>query len=326
MKRREFIKGVAGSAVAWPLAVRAQQAGIPVIGFLSSRSSDDSKFLVRAFLDGLKEIGFSEGNIGIEYRWADGKYDELPNLVTDLINRKVRAIVTAGSETSALAAKSATATIPIVFATGDDPVKGGLVSSINRPNGNITGATGSASVLVAKRLELIRELLPQARVIGFLVNPKGTNQKDDVAEAQAAARSLAMDLVLVTASDEIELDQAFSTLSERRANALSVNLDPFFAARRNKIIALAAHYQIPTMYYFDYWTRDGGLISYGTNLSNVYRQCGVYVGKILRGAKPSELPVVQPTTFELVINNKTAKELGLTVPATLLARADDIIE
>jgi putative tryptophan/tyrosine transport system substrate-binding protein len=324
MRRREFITLLGGAAAVWPLAARAQQLAMPTIGFLSSRSADDSKFLVPAFLEGLKEIGFSEENIAIEYRWADGKYEKLPNLAADLVNRKVRAIATVGS--SAFAAKSATATIPIVFVTGDDPVKGGLVSSLNRPNGNITGVTASASILVPKRLELIRELLPQARVIGFLVNSKGLNKKDDVAEAQAAARSLAMDLVVVTASDDIELERAFATLSERRVSALSVNLDPFFALERSKIIALAARHKIPTMYYFDYWSKDGGLISYGSNLSDVYKQGGVYVGKVLKGAKPSELPILQPTKFDLVINLKTAKTLSLSIPPSLLTRADDLIE
>jgi putative ABC transport system substrate-binding protein len=324
MRRREFITLLGGAAAVWPLAARAQQLAMPTIGFLSSRSADDSKFLVPAFLEGLKEIGFSEENIAIEYRWADGKYEKLPNLAADLVNRKVRAIATVGS--SAFAAKSATATIPIVFVTGDDPVKGGLVSSLNRPNGNITGVTASASILVPKRLELIRELLPQARVIGFLVNSKGLNKKDDVAEAQAAARSLAMDLVVVTASDDIELERAFATLSERRVSALSVNLDPFFALERSKIIALAARHKIPTMYYFDYWSKDGGLISYGSNLSDIYKQGGVYVGKVLKSAKPSELPIMQPTKFDLVINLKTAKTLGLSIPPSLLARADDLIE
>lgn len=271
--------------------------------------------------------GFTIGiNVNIEYRWAEGQYEKLPALAADLIERRPAVIVTTGSEPSALAAQGATSTIPIVFVIGGDPVKFGLVSSLNRPQGNITGISASSSVLVPKRIELLHELLPEARTFGFLVNPKSPNMAIDTEAAQKAAHTLGLELRLLNAATEGELGLAFAEARDKRIGGLSLNLDPFFGSRRDKIIELAAAHEIPTVYYYGYIAREGGLIAYGPDLADSYRHAGTYAAKILRGATPAELPIMQPTKFELVINLRAAKALGITVPYSLLARADELVE
>jgi putative tryptophan/tyrosine transport system substrate-binding protein len=327
MKRREFITLLSGTAAAWPLAARAQQQALPLVGFLSSRSAEDTIKLVEAFRDGLRVSGFVEGkDIEIEYRWANGQYERLAALATDLIGRGLAVLVTTGSEPSALAAKTATTTIPIVFVIGGDPVRFGLVKSLNRPEGNITGISASSSVLLVKRLELLHELLPNNRAFAFLVNPKNPSAEFDVEDARKAAHALGIELTVLNAATESELDAAFATAKQRGAGGLSIDLDPFFGVTRSKIIALAVSYAVPTIWYYGYYVREGGLLSYAPDLADGYRQAGLYAAKILRGAKPAELPVLQPTKFELVINLKTAKALGLSIPDKLIALADEVIE
>jgi len=327
MKRREFITLLGGAVTAWPLGVGAQQAAMPVIGFLGGGSPDAFAHVVNAFRQGLYETGFAEGqNVTIEYRWAEGQYDRLPALVADLIRQKPAVIVATGGDVGVRAAKKAATAIPIVFTSGSDPVAAGFVSSLNRPGGNVTGVSLFVSVLEGKKLELLRELVPMAAVIGFLVNPNNPRADVDTADMQAAARALGKLLLILKADGEHDFDAVFTNLAQQRVDALVVHTEPFFLSRRDHLVELAARYSIPTIYGLREFAAAGGLISYGTKLSDSYRQVGIYTGKILKGEKPADLPVMQPTKFEFVINLKAAKALGLTVPTSLLVRADEVIE
>jgi putative ABC transport system substrate-binding protein len=327
VKRREFITLIGGAAAAWPLAARAEQPMMPVIGFLGGGAPDAFAHVVGAFRQGLYETGFAEGqNVTIEYRWAEGQYDRLPELVAELVGRPVVVIVATGGDVGVRAAKNATTTIPIVFTSGSDPVAAGFVSSLNRPGGNVTGVSLFVSVLEVKKLDLLRELVPTAAVIGFLLNPNNPRADVDTADMQAAARALGKQLLILKAGSENDLDAVLTNLAQQRVDALVVHTEPFFLSRRDHLVELAARHSIPTIYGLREFAAAGGLISYGTKLSDSYRQVGIYTGKILKGEKPVDLPVVQPTKFEFVINLKTAKALGLEVPSTLLARADEVIE
>ena len=324
MRRRDFFT-VLGGATAWPLMARAQQPAMPVVGFLQSGSPGATAHMRAAFHSGLKEGGYVEGqNLGIVYRYADGQYDRLPILAADLIHNHVAAIF-AGGPPAALAAKAASSTIPVVF-TSSDPVKIGLVASFNRPGGNVTGVAFFAQVLVAKRLEVLRELVPNATTFGLLVNPNFPDTAAEVADGQAAARAGGLELQVIYASNDSDLERAFADMEKRRIGALVVSGDIFFNSRRDQIIALAARQAVPAIYEWRDFVTAGGLMNYGTSVTDGYRQAGDYVARILKGAQPSDLPVVQPTKFELVINVKTAKVLGLTVPPSMLARADEMIE
>jgi putative tryptophan/tyrosine transport system substrate-binding protein len=326
MKRREFIAGL-GSAAAWPLAARGQQT-TPVIGFLNIGSPETFGVYVAAFKRGLTDAGYAEGrNVGIEYRWARGQYDRLAELAADLVNRRVAVIAANGGGIAAFAAKAATSTIPIVFTFGDgDPVRYGLVASLNRPGGNITGVTMIAGVLEPKRLEFLREVMPAAEQIYMLINPNNASAGMDSAEVAVATHKLGLELKIVKASTETEIDAAFATLAEARARALMVINDAFLMVRREQITALATSHRIATVYPWREYAAVGGLMSYGASIEDSYRQSGAYVGRILGGAKADDLPVVQPTKFELVINLNNAKALGLDIPPTLLALADEVIE
>jgi putative ABC transport system substrate-binding protein len=327
MRRRKFLGLLAGSAIAWPLAARAhQQAAMPVVGFLRPTAAAGSEPAVRAFRQGLNEAGFVEGqNVGIDYRWADGRYDRLPTLVAELVRQQV-AVIFAGGPAAARAARAATETIPIVFTTGDDPVKEGLVASFNRPGGNATGINVVAVELETKRLGLLHELVPAAGTIAALLNPKSPNFATQSKDLQAAARAIGQPIHLMNASTEGEIDAAFAALANQGVVALSVGADPFFSNRREQLVALAARYKVPAIYEWREFAAAGGLMSYGANLNDAHRLAGVYTGRILGGQKPADLPVEQSTKLELIINLKTAKALGLTVPLTLLARADEVIE
>jgi putative tryptophan/tyrosine transport system substrate-binding protein len=325
MRRREFITLV-GGAVIWPFAARAQPA-MPVIGALGSGSADGHVPMVAAFRQGLKETGYVEGkNIAIEYRWAEGQYDRLPALAADLVRRQVALIATLGGGAGARAAKAATRTIPIVFVVGVDPVKSGLVASLNRPGGNVTGVSLFSGELEAKRLELLHELIPAAAVIAMLVNPNFPGSDVQLRDMQKAARTLGLQHIVVRASSERDFDTAFATLVQQRAEALVVGADAFFLGQRDSIVALAGRHAVPTIYAQREFAAAGGLMSYGTDVASAFRQQGVYVGRILKGEKPADLPVQQSTKVELVINMKTAKTLGLSFPLALLGRADEVIE
>jgi len=327
MRRREFVASVGaigGTAVAWPLGVRAQHQPMPVIGFLSAITSY-GPFLV-AFRKGLADAGYVEGeNVAIEYRWAEGRYDQLPELASELVRRQVAVIVAAGGNQSARAAKAATTTIPIVFYSGD-PVAEGLVTSLNRPGGNMTGMSTFAPALGGKRVDLLRELLPGVSALAMLINPNYAPAAAEAAETENAARALGHKLSVFKASSEGGIEAAFATLAQQRPDALIVGADPFFNSRREQLATLAVRNSILAIYVWREFVVAGGLMSYGDDFADGYRQLGIYVGRILKGANPADLPVIRPTKFELVINLKTAKALGLKFPPTMLATADEVIE
>jgi putative ABC transport system substrate-binding protein len=327
MRRRDFIALIGGAAATWPLAAQAQQSSAPTVGFLVSASAAGYERVMGPILKGLEQAGYVQGkNLSIEYRWADYHYDRLPSLAAELVNHNVAVIFTTGSIVSALAAKSATSTIPIVFANGSDPVRYGLVASLNRPGGNMTGVTFYNSGLGPKRIGLLREILPKAAIIGVLINPQNPNADDDAKDMLEAGRNAGIQVEIVNASTESELNEAFEKTIQLHADALIVHVDALFNAQYEKIVALAAQHAVPTMYAMRQATQAGGLISYGTDVDEMDRQAGVYIGKILKGAKPADLPVLQPTKFDLRINLKTARALGLTVPLLAQMTADEVIE
>jgi putative ABC transport system substrate-binding protein len=327
MRRREFITLASSAAIAWPLASRAQQPAMPVIGFLNSASAAEWTRFLTAFRRGLRETGFVEGlNVTIEFRWAQGQYDRLPTLATELVNRGIAVLVATGGSTSTLAAKAATTTIPIVFSTGGDPVKEGLVASLDKPGGNSTGVSLLTNVLVAKRLEILREVVPNASTIGVLLNPSGAGASSQLEDVEKAARTIGQQVHILRASSERELEAVYATIVQTRIGALIVGGDPFFSSRRNQLVALAARDRIPSIYEWREYAEAGGLMSYGSDLADGYHQVGIYAGRILKGDKPADLPVVQLTKVEFVLNLKTARSLGLTISLPLLGRADEVIE
>ena len=327
MRRRTFISLLGGSAAAWPVAARAQKPTMPVIGFLSSRSPAESGSALAAFRQGLGQAGYFEGkNVTIEYRWAEGQYDRLPALAAELVARQVAVMAAVGGEPSGLAAKAATATIPIVCSLGGDAVEAGLVDSLNRPGGNITGVTLMAQEMGPKRLEFAHQLVPNGNALAALVNPKYPLALAEARDMQAAARSLGLQLAVLDASTQNEIDAAFAGLVRHKVDALLINTDPFLLGQREQIVQLAARTNVPAMYFLSDFVDAGGLMSYGPKVANSYRQTGIYVGRILKGEKVDELPFVLPTRFDLVINLRTARALGLEIPTILLIRADDVIE
>jgi ABC-type uncharacterized transport system substrate-binding protein len=327
MRRREVITLLGGAAVAWPLPLSAQQPTLPVIGFLSSRSLDVDAPLVAAFHRGLAEAGFAEGrNVTVEYRWAQGQYDRLPTLAAELVGKAVSVLVSTGGTVSALAAKASTRTIPVVFTTADDPVKVGLVDSLNRPGGNVTGITTSFIETASKRIGLLRELLPKASTVAFVVNPTSPAATTESSEVRAAARAIGLHIELLSASNADEIDTAFEAMSKMQVDALLIAVDPFFFSRAVQLVILTARQGIPCLYFRREFALAGGLMSYGSNFVEFFSVVGVYAGRILKGANPADLPVQQPTKFELVINLRTAKALGLRVPDKLLVAADEVIE
>jgi putative ABC transport system substrate-binding protein len=326
MRRREFITALGGAA-AWPLVARAQQGAMPVVGFLHSASPNALVERFAAFQGGLSDAGFVAGqNVAIQDRWADNNLDNLPALAADLVRQRSAVIAAVGNPRAALATRSVTAIVPIVFVFAADPVKLGLVASLNRPGGNVTGITNLGAELVTKRLGLLRELVPRAELISVLVNPSNPSFEVQLSEAQAAARALGLQLHIAAATNRLEIDLAFAAIKEQHAAALLVTSDGFFVSQHDYLVGLAARHPIPTIYEFREFPAAGGLMSYGTNVKETYRQAGHYSARILKGEKPGDLPVVQPTRFEFVINLKTAKALGLTVPPGILAIADEVIE
>ena len=327
MRRRQFMTLLGGAAAAWPLAARAQQSTMPVIGFIHPQSPEAIGDALRGFRQGLLETGYSEGqNVAIDYRWAENQLERLPALASDLARKPVSVIVATGGLTSAMAAKAATMTIPIVFNVADDPVRFGLVPSLSRPGGNLTGVNFFAGELAAKRFEILRELVPGAVRVAVLLNPNAMTTEALVQDAQAAARAMGLQIQVLNASSSKEIDAAFATLAEERPDALFIATGPPFSARRVQLVQLAAYHRIPAIYPLRLYAEIGGLMFYGASLTDAYRQVGVYTGGILKGAKPADLPVVQSTKFELVLNAQTARMLGLTIPPTLIARADEVIE
>jgi len=326
MRRRRFLSAVGAAALAWPLAARAQRT-IPFIGFLNSGSPNERAHLVEAFRTGLKEGGYIDGkNLAIEYRWAEGKSDLLPKLASELVERKVAVIVATGSLAPAMAAKSATKTIPIIFTGAEDPVKLGLVASLSHPRGNVTGITGISAALHRKRLEILRDLLPRASKFVYLGNPDNPDAKASAYDVLAGAEAMRADVSIMNARSDAEIESVFAALNQMHADALLVATDPFFTTRREQIVALAERYRIPASYAFREFPMAGGLMSYGPNIGDIYRQAGVYAARVLNGAKPADLPVLQATKIELVVNLKTAKKLGLSIPREFLARVDEVIQ
>jgi putative ABC transport system substrate-binding protein len=327
MRRREFIGLIGGGAAAWPFGAVAQQAAMPVVGFLGTGSPQSDVFRVTAVRQGLMEAGYIEGkNVAFEYRWAEDQYGRLPVLASELVRREVAVIVAIGGITAAIAAKSATATIPIVFEMGGDPVEAGLVASFNRPGGNVTGVTNLIGKLAAKQFEVLHQAVPNAALIGFLVNPTLADAGSQTKNALAAAESVGQKMVIVQARNDSDLGAAFDMLAQQHASALVVGADPFFNTRRDKLVELAARYELPTMYSLREFAEVGGLMSYGTSIVEALRIAGLYAGRIVKGERPADLPVQQSTKIELVINLKTAKALGIVFPLSLLGRADEVIE
>jgi putative tryptophan/tyrosine transport system substrate-binding protein len=327
MRRRDFIKIVAGSASTWPFAARAQQTALQVIGYLSSGSRGSDAFRVTAFREGLNEIGYVEGrNVEVQYRWAENHFDRLSALASDLVSLSPNVIVTGGGTQTALAVKSASTTIPIVFVIGADPVKFGLVASMNRPGGNVTGVSSLNIIVLTKQLELLHEMMPKAVSIGFLVNPTNPNASSDTLDIQAAAARLGLKVFVVRVESEDGFEAAFAVLMQERADALVVHSDPLSFTWREQLVELASRHALPTIYWSREFVTSGGLMSYGGDLANAHRQAGIYAGRILKGENPANLPVQQSTKVELVINIKAAKALGLSVPLSLLGRADEVIE
>src|SRR5262245_23401492 len=326
LRRRRFI-ALLGITAAWPLAVRAQQGEMPVVGFLNAQKAADFQHVVAAFLDGLHASGFVEGrNVAVKYRWAEGHYERLPALATELTGLRVSVIAATGGDASARAAKAATATIPVVFTIGGDPVDLGFVASLNRPSGNLTGLTQYTAAIEGKRLELLHDLAPAASVVALLVNPNNPSIDVQLRDLPPAARAIGLHLTLLKAASETEIDATFAALAKEKIDALFVASDPFFNSRREQIVALALRRGVPTIFHQREFATAGGLISYGSSAIDMYRQAAMYTARILKGAKPADLPVLQPTKFELVINLKTARQIGVEVPAKLLAIADEVIE
>jgi putative tryptophan/tyrosine transport system substrate-binding protein len=326
MRRRDFIN-IVGSAAAWPFAAHAQQAGVPVIGLLGIRTAEFDVPLLAEFIRGMRETGLVEGrDVKIEYRWAGGQFDRLPGFAEELVRRNVSLIVTFGGTAATRAAKAASATIPIVFGIGDDPVQFGLVTSLNHPGGNITGATNFYNELAAKQLDLLHRLLPAVTVFAMLANPNEVGAESEINDAETAARSKGVQLTVMRASTEREIDNGFATFAQHHVGAVLLASNPFYVVQANQLIALAAHYALPTMFWRRELAEAGGLMSYGASPTEIYRQIGIYAGRILKGEQPGDLPVIQVTRIEFVINLKTAKALHLDIPPTLLALADEVIE
>ena len=324
MRRRDFIGGI---AIAWPLAARAQEPTTPVVGFMSSRALGDSAYLVAAFQEGLAEAGFVEReNVRVDYRWAEGRYERLGSFVKDFVAQKVAVIVTVGGTPSAMAAKAAAASVPIVFSVGPDPISLGLTNSFNRPDGNATGITLLTTQMEAKRLGILHELAPSASTIAVVINPNNPASRDQQREIEQAAANISRRALVVNVSNEQDLGSAFATMIQNHAGALLVCADPFFDTQQSRLLQFAAQQKLPAVYQFREYVASGGLASYGISLADAYRQVGLYAARILKGTRPGDLPILQPTKFELLINLKTAKVLGLTIPPTLLARADEVIE